>query len=159
MAAQYHSPIGWLEVKASSKGITSLRKVESPENPGPGNELEKSCITQLKEYFDGRRKNFDLPFDWTGKPAYHKLVWKELLKIPFGRTLSYGSIAESLGDANASRAVGMANRMNPIAIIVPCHRVLAKNGDLHGYFYGLETKRFLLQLENPKSYAIQGSLF
>jgi methylated-DNA-[protein]-cysteine S-methyltransferase len=81
------------------------------------------------------------------------------LKIPYGHTTTYQAIAENLGDKKAVRAVGQANRHNPIAIIVPCHRCIAKSGELQGYFYGLDMKRQLLELENPLSFARQGSLF
>ncbi len=160
MIAYYDSPIGRLEIKASSEGLISVNKIKRAlkmEKEGAG--IVQECKSQLEEYFAGKRTEFDLQFDWSEHGDFQKSVWNELLKIPFGRTTSYGAIAEKIGDKNASRAVGMANRHNPIAIIVPCHRVIAKNGELQGYFYGLDTKRFLLQLENPKSFAIQGELF
>jgi methylated-DNA-[protein]-cysteine S-methyltransferase len=114
---------------------------------------------QLEEYFEGKRTQFDVKLDWSGAPDFHIKVWKELLQIPFGRTTSYLAIAEKLGDKKAVRAVGQANKHNPIAIIVPCHRVVAKNGDLHGYFYGVDMKRQLLEWENPIQFGAQGSLF
>jgi methylated-DNA-[protein]-cysteine S-methyltransferase len=97
--------------------------------------------------------------DWDGAAYFNRADWGELVKIPNGRTTSYSAIAEKIGNPTAVRAVGLANRNNPIAIIVPCHRVIAKSGDLHGYFYGLDMKRRLLELENPMSFARQGSLF
>lgn len=161
MIAYYESPIGTLEITASEKGITSVNRVKKNalRKKETNNTFVQKCKKQLAEYFDGKRNDFDLKLDWSEHGDFQKSVWEQLLKIPFGRTTSYGAIAEKIGDKNASRAVGMANRHNPIAIIVPCHRVIAKNGELQGYFYGLDTKRFLLQLENPKSFAIQGSLF
>ena len=119
----------------------------------------RDCVQQLDEYFSGERRNFDLKLDFGGAPDYYKAVWQELLKIPYGHTTSYQAIADKLGDPNAVRAVGQANRHNPIAVIVPCHRCIAKSGDLQGYFYGLAVKRQLLELENPMSFARQGSLF
>ncbi len=86
-------------------------------------------------------------------------VWEALLRIPMGCAVTYSSIAEKLGNPKAVRAVGQANAHNPIAIVVPCHRVIAKTGDLQGYFYGLGVKRQLLELENPMSFARQGDLF
>ncbi len=160
MIAYYDSPIGRIQIKASADGLTSVTKIKrtiKKEKEGEG--IVQECKKQLEEYFEGERTDFDLPFDWSEHGDFQKSVWNQLIKIPFGRTTSYGAIAEKIGDKNASRAVGMANRHNPIAIIVPCHRVIAKNGELQGYFYGLDTKRFLLQLENPKSFAIQGELF
>ncbi|MCL4107171.1 UNVERIFIED_CONTAM: hypothetical protein GTU68_032986 [Idotea baltica] len=91
--------------------------------------------------------------------SFYQKVWNELLKIPYGETASYLDIAKKLGDPNSTRAVGMANGKNPIAIIVPCHRVIGSNGSLTGYAYGNEIKRQLLALENPKEYAINGTLF
>lgn len=159
MNAYLDTPIGCFGIHASEKGLLQVKIVEKRETLLGKNEIAENCKLQLAEYFAGERKDFDLPLDWIDAPEFQKRVWQELLKIPYGRTTSYGAIAGLLGDPNACRAVGMANRMNPIPIIVPCHRVNAKNGDLHGYFSGLEIKRFLLQLENPKSFAIQGSLF
>jgi methylated-DNA-[protein]-cysteine S-methyltransferase len=97
--------------------------------------------------------------DWGGAPEFHRQVWVELLKIPFGKTSTYSAIAEQLNNPAAVRAVGMANRSNPIAIIVPCHRVIGKAGELRGYFYGLDTKMMLLRHENPQRFAEQGALF
>ncbi|HRK80599.1 MAG TPA: methylated-DNA--[protein]-cysteine S-methyltransferase [Saprospiraceae bacterium] len=158
----FHSPIGCIEITGSDElGISAVHKVDTSPCPA---ELTTSpvlaaCVQQLEEYFHGRRRAFDLPLDWGGAPDFYKAVWKELLAIPYGQTRSYQSIAEKLGDINAVRAVGQANGRNPIAIIVPCHRCIAKNGDLQGYFYGLEVKRRLLELENPMSFARQGDLF
>lgn len=154
------SPFGCLEIKGSEWGISSVKMVsKSPCPAGPIPEVLHDCVRQLDEYFKGARKEFDLRLDWNGASEFNKMVWRELVTIPYGHTTSYSAIAERLGDLKAIRAVGQANRNNPIAIIVPCHRVIAKNGDLHGYFYGLEMKRQLLELENPKSFARQGSLF
>ncbi|MEL6141544.1 MAG: methylated-DNA--[protein]-cysteine S-methyltransferase, partial [Bacteroidota bacterium] len=98
----------------------------------------RAARRQLNEYFRGQRQDFDIQMDWSEGTVFYRAVWEELCKIPYGRTTSYQYIAERLGDKNAIRAVGQANRRNPIAIIVPCHRVIAKSGDLQGYFYGLD---------------------
>lgn len=116
-------------------------------------------MVQLDLYFKRQLQEFDLKLDWGGATEFNISVWKELLKIPYGHTTSYSAIAETLKNPKAVRAVGLANRNNPIAIIVPCHRVIGKSGDLQGYFYGLDMKRRLLELENPMSFARQGSLF
>ena len=113
---------------------------------------------QLEEYFAGRRKQFEVELAPRGT-EFQMSVWQALQKIPYGETVSYGDVAEHIGNPKAVRAVGTANGSNPIAIIVPCHRVIAKSGHLQGYFYGLDMKRALLELENPKSFARQGSLF
>ncbi len=159
--AYYHSPFGTFEILTSDTGIRSLRLIpeKKPTAAPVSNYLQRDCIRQLEAYFKRQLKQFDLPLDWTGAPAFHQSVWEELLLIPYGHTISYLAIAEALGDAKSVRAVGQANRNNPIPIIVPCHRVIAKNGDLHGYYYGLDMKRALLELENPMSFAEQGRLF
>lgn len=107
------------------------------------NETEK----QLNEYFWGKRKKFNVPINPKGT-EFQKQVWNELLKIPYGQTVTYKQIAQKIEKPNAARAVGMANHNNPIAIIVPCHRVVGSNSKLVGYAFGLEKKQFLLDLEN-----------
>lgn len=151
---------GCFLIKGSTLGISSIKLVENPpvERPEVPAELQKA-VTQLQAYFNGDLEAFDLPLDWSGAPDFNIAVWKELVNIPYGRTTTYSAIAEKIGNPTAVRAVGLANRNNPIAIVVPCHRVIAKNGDLQGYFYGLDMKRRLLELENPMSFARQGSLF
>lgn len=158
--AHFLSPIGCIKVKGSAKGISRVALSEqSPCPAGPIPSSLKSAVQQLNEYFLGQRKVFDLILDLEGHPVFYQQVWKELLKIPFGKTTSYQYIATQLGDAKAVRAVGQANGKNPIAIIIPCHRCIAKNGQLQGYFYGLSVKRELLALENPLVFGHQGSLF
>lgn len=101
---------------------------------------------QLEEYFAGKRRDFTIPLDLRGTD-FQKRCWEELLRIPFGKTRSYAEIARAVGSPNAYRAVGQANHHNPIAIVVPCHRVLAAGTMLGGYGGGLATKAFLLRLE------------
>ena len=108
--------------------------------------LIKKTYSQLKEYFAGKRKSFDIPISANGTEFQIK-VWKELQKIPYGKTATYKEIAENIGNKNASRAVGMANNKNPIAIIIPCHRVIGSNGNLTGYARGINLKKNLLNLE------------
>ena len=110
----------------------------------------RPAVTQLEEYFQGRRRTFDLPIQAEGTPFQRK-VWKELQKIPYGETASYGEIAQRLGNPAAVRAVGRANGTNPVSLIIPCHRVIGANGTLTGYGGGLEVKRGLLQLEGAWS--------
>jgi len=102
--------------------------------------------TQLKEYFKGERKKFDCPFDLEGTP-FQKQVWKALQTIPYGETVSYLEIAKKINNEKAVRAVGGANGKNPISIMIPCHRVIQKNGHLGGYSSGLDMKELLLSLE------------
>ncbi len=154
------TPIGWFKITGTELGISQMTKVEAPgEESADLPEHVIACKKQLLEYFDRKRSEFDLPLDFGTATDFYKNVWNELLAIPYGQTSYYSSIAEKLGDTKKVRAVGQANRNNPIAIIVPCHRVIAKNGDLQGYFYGLDVKRKLLEIENPMSFAEQGSLF
>jgi O-6-methylguanine DNA methyltransferase len=108
---------------------------------------------QLAEYFAGSRRDFELPLHVQGS-EFQERVWSALQMIPYGETCSYGAIAKRLGDANAMRAVGAANGLNPIAIVIPCHRVVNANGELGGYGGGLWRKRILLDLERG-----QGNLF
>ena len=112
--------------------------------------LIKKTYSQLKEYFAGNRKSFDIPISANGTEFQIK-VWKELQKIPYGKTATYKEIAENIGNKNASRAVGMANNKNPIAIIIPCHRVIGTKGDLTGYAGGIKLKKYLLDLEKQNT--------
>lgn len=163
------TPIGRMEISGSELGLRRVQlRAESPEGASdlpesnaslPENHPVSACARQLAEYFAGERQAFDLKLDWSGAPDFNRQVWGELLKIPFGKTTYYSAIAEQLGNPDAVRAVGMANRNNPIAIIVPCHRVIGKGGELRGYFYGLDTKMLLLRHENPIRFAEQGALF
>jgi len=153
------TPIGYLQIEASDKGITMVKRVDMPSHTQAGNEIVEQCKIQLTEYFHRKRTDFDLPLDYEDKSEFMIQVWNALQEIPYGTTTSYSNIANKIGNPKSVRAVGLANKHNPIAIIVPCHRVIGKSGDLTGYFYGLETKRELLELENPASFAKQGELF
>jgi len=102
---------------------------------------------QLEAYFAGERVDFDVPLNMDGASAFFTTVWRQLLEIPFGATVSYGELARQLGRPTAARAVGMANGRNPISIIVPCHRVIGSGGALTGYAGGLDRKRYLLRHE------------
>ena len=104
---------------------------------------------QLEEYFAGERREFDVPVDMEGT-VFQKKVWRALIEIPYGEVRSYSEIAEKIGSPKAVRAVGMANHVNPIPVIVPCHRVVGKNGSLTGYAGGLEMKKWLLEMEKGK---------
>lgn len=111
--------------------------------------LIKKAYSQLKEYFEGSRKKFDLPIKPAGT-AFQSSCWNEFIKIPYGETRSYKQIAESVGSPKACRAVGMAANRNPIGIVIPCHRILGADGSLVGFGGGLETKEHLLSLEKNK---------
>lgn len=160
-----HTPIGVFEITGSELGLTKVQlstkvfAAETALRDLPEAHPVRQGQEQMQAYFEEKRTYFDIKLDWSGAPEFHQLVWAELLKIPFGITCAYSDIAERLNNPNAVRAVGMANRSNPIAIIVPCHRVIGKAGELRGYFYGLDTKMLLLRHENPVKYAEQGTLF
>ena len=110
------------------------------------NECLRELTQQLSQYFAGQRREFELPLEYPGTPFQEK-VWATLLQIPYGQTWSYLKMAQRIGDVNATRAVGTANGMNPIAIVIPCHRVINASGELGGYGGGLWRKRILLDLE------------
>ncbi len=101
---------------------------------------------ELLEYFEGKRKVFDIPIKLITSP-FNRSVYEEVKKIPYGKTVTYGEIARRIGKKNATRAVGRALNQNPLPIIIPCHRVIGKNGELRGFFAGLAVKRYLLELE------------
>lgn len=154
------SPVGKLRIQSSEKGITSISVVDAMmDNQSRPNEHINACITQLHEYFEGTRKSFDVALDFGNAPTFYQDVWKVLGIIPYGKTRTYYDVAKVLGNPKAVRAVGIANARNPIPFIVPCHRVIGKDGSLVGYANGLEMKQFLLNLENPKQYNLQGVLF
>lgn len=145
------SPLGRLTVACSERGVGF---VHFGEQVGAGmvrdERANREAVRQLEEYFDGRRRKFELELDIRGA-TFQTAVWRELLKIPYGKTRTYGEIAARLGNPGAARAVGMANHDNRIAIIVPCHRVIGANGSLTGYAGGLHLKQGLLELEGLRS--------
>lgn len=122
----------------SEVDIEDVKVLETP--------LIKEAAKQLKEYFEGKRKEFELPLSPSGT-EFQQSVWKALQTIPYGETWSYKQVAEKIGNPKASRAVGMANNKNPISIFIPCHRVIGSNGKLVGYGGGLAIKEYLLDLE------------
>lgn len=141
------SPVGDLTLTEEEGALTGLYfgRLSRPEEEGPTALLEETA-RQLREYFTGQRREFDLPLRLRGT-AFQMQVWKALQAIPYGEVRTYGEIARAIGKPKACRAVGMANHHNPISIIVPCHRVVGAGGSLTGYGGGLENKRFLLDLE------------
>jgi methylated-DNA-[protein]-cysteine S-methyltransferase len=149
----YQSPIGLLEIKTNERALTGIRVVndsdKNKETVLPTNEEQailKKVRLQLDEYFSGKRKKFDLPLELHGTDFQQK-VWKQLQQIPYGKTISYAQLAQAVGNPKAYRAAGSANGKNPVAIIIPCHRVIASDNSLGGYAYGLDAKKCLLKLE------------
>lgn len=158
---QVASPIGPLTILASDNGVHAIvfesDQTEQAKTNMPhavNHPIINTAVEQLAMYFEGTLKIFDLPLDLRGTD-FQKQVWKLLLEIPFGETRTYGDIACTLGNAGASQAVGAANGKNPVAIVVPCHRVIGASGHLTGYAGGMEKKRFLLTHEG----VIQPTLF
>jgi methylated-DNA-[protein]-cysteine S-methyltransferase len=147
---EFDSPIGDIMVGGDDTGITILGSSAGHYDAERVGRVDVDVIAeagrQLEAYWSGELFEFDLPLAPRGTPFQHK-VWSALRTIPYGHTASYGDIARKIGAPTASRAVGAANGRNPIAIVVPCHRVIGSNGTLTGYAGGLEMKRSLLDLE------------
>jgi methylated-DNA-[protein]-cysteine S-methyltransferase len=156
----HESPVGELTLVGDGHALTGLYMTDHRHRPplpagarrddGPFAEARR----QLGEYFAGERTRFELPLRMEGSPFLRE-VWRALLEIPFGETLSYGELARRIGRPGASRAVGLANGRNPISIVVPCHRVIGSSGALTGYGGGMERKRFLLDLESPLLWSLR----
>ena len=159
---EFDSPIGVIRVEVNAQGEllqVALKSAGTASNAG--NACSNACSNctavrndaltaparhQLNEYLSGKRKGFSLPLKPEGT-TFQKSVWHELLKIPYGTTTTYATIATAIGNAKACRAVGRAVGANPIFIIIPCHRVIGSSGKLTGFAYGLDVKRFLLGCE------------
>jgi methylated-DNA-[protein]-cysteine S-methyltransferase len=146
-----NSPIGLLTLAGRGDVLTNLRMVDQTYEPPRADWLPDpgafgAAVAQLGGYFAGELTHFDVELDLHGT-TFQRRVWTALLTIPYGETRSYGEIAEQIGAPGAARAVGLANGHNPIAIVVPCHRVIGANGSLTGFGGGLARKRTLLELE------------
>ena len=149
------SPIGPLTLAGDGSTLTNLRMVEQTYEPDRADWLLDDrafpdAVEQLDAYFAGELQEFDLPLQLSGT-EFQRRVWNALRTIPYGETRTYGEIAEQIGSPTAFRAVGLANGHNPIAVIVPCHRVIGANGSLTGFGGGLERKSALLELERTTS--------
>lgn len=137
--------LGKLQAQADFVDIDTLKDDKSED-------LDKvillKIVNELDEYFSGTRTEFDIPLDISQGTSFQQKVWLELLKIPYGTTISYAKLAKNIGKPTAFRAVANANGRNPISLIIPCHRVIASDGGLGGYTGGLDIKRILLDLES-----------
>ncbi len=146
------SPVGLLTLAGDGDALTHVRMEHQAHPPSHRSSWTRDdqafsqAVEELHEYFAGERTAFDLEVRLDGTP-FQQLVWRALVEIPYGETESYGQVAARIGKPGASRAVGLANGRNPVAIIVPCHRVIGSTGSLTGYGGGLENKRTLLDLE------------
>ena len=149
------SPVGTLTLTAVDGRLTGLHMDGQRHAPAASPDWERddaglaAVVEQLEDYFAGRRESFDVPLDLAGT-AFQRSVWAGLLEIPYGETMSYGELARRVGRPGASRAVGLANGRNPVAIIVPCHRVIGANGTMTGYGGGLDRKVWLLDHERSR---------
>jgi methylated-DNA-[protein]-cysteine S-methyltransferase len=141
------TPVGPVTLASSEQGLSSLQfGTAIPAGAVMDNSANAIFLNKVSEYFQGRRAHFDFPLDVEGTP-FQMTVWKALMQIPYGETRSYGDIAKAIGKPGAARAVGMANHENPVAVVIPCHRVVGQNGSLTGYAGGLELKQKLLSIE------------
>lgn len=152
--SEHHGRITGLGLQSKSDKVTCCAELQQKQSVHNNVQctgercsglLAEAC-RQLDEYFQGQRKQFDLPIDYRGT-AFQEKVWRELRNIPYGETRSYEDIAMGVGSPKAVRAVGQANHRNPLLLIVPCHRVIHKNGDISGFACGIEAKKYLLDLE------------
>ena len=153
------SPVGQLLLAGDDDGLQRVgfvKQAETLPDAQPGS-LLRNAVEQLKAYFAGDLRKFDLPLRMQGTP-FQLAVWRALQDIPYGETISYGEMARRVGNPKGSRAVGLANGSNPIAIVVPCHRVIGSNGKLTGYGGGLNNKETLLALERRHA-AAQAALY
>lgn len=154
----YHSPIGLLKISGTDDYITEIsfedkvqRSDSRKRNLSP---MLITAIEQLIQYFNGERRNFELPINQPGT-EFQKGVWSELMAIPYAKTISYLDLARRTGDSKATRAVANANGKNNVAIVVPCHRVIGANKELVGYGGGLWRKKWLLEHEMKVAYGVQ----
>ena len=153
------SPVGPIHIRSTPGFIVAVSfRDYHTERRQPGTMLEQQCARELAEYFDGKRQQFTFSFQQPGTD-FQQRVWNELVKIPFGKTISYHELAVRLGDPKCIRAAGTANGKNELAIVVPCHRVIGSDGSLTGYAGGIEKKEFLLRLEGSLPGMNQTSLF
>lgn len=159
--AYLHSPVGLLRIEASEYGITSVTIAKDAMHlavPIDNSHLEAATV-QLEDYFSGKRKDFSLLFDFGDASDFYQQVWQQLQLIPYGEQITYGELAKRVGMPRAAQAVGQANGKNPIAILIPCHRVTGAKGKLTGYAWGIEKKRWLLTHEMSHTAPREGMLF
>jgi methylated-DNA-[protein]-cysteine S-methyltransferase len=142
------SPLDIIKITGDENGISTISVVSDGSIASAIPEQLQECASQLREYFDGKRNHFNFKFNPQGTEFQQK-VWQELVKIPFGKTISYLDLSKQLGDVKAIRAIASANGKNPLWIVIPCHRVIGTDGSLTGYAGGLWRKKWLLEHENP----------
>jgi methylated-DNA-[protein]-cysteine S-methyltransferase len=149
--AVLNMPVGPLTLASTEKGLAEVRFGNCiPAGGIVDEQANREFARQLEQYFAGTRTAFDVPLDYSGTP-FQLSVWEELMKIPYGQTRTYGELASRIGNPGAARAVGMANHENRIAVVIPCHRVVGRNGSLTGYAAGVHLKQKLLSIEQGPS--------
>ena len=153
--AYIKTPLGTAKIVGDENGIAVISILEKGELSATIPATLQETVSQLQDYFNGKRHDFNFKINPKGT-EFQRKVWNELLNIPFGKTLSYLDLSKKLGDVKAIRAVASANGKNPLWIVVPCHRVIGTDGSLTGYAGGLWRKKWLLEHENPTA---QQSLF
>ena len=149
MKHTFKSPIGFILLEGNERALTGISAADksAPSEKNLPSHFKKAQ-KQLTEYFDGKRKTFDLPLEFDAETGqFRKKVWQKMARIPFGKTLTYGELAARAGNPKAARAAGGACNKNPFLIVLPCHRVVGANGDLTGFACGLNVKKKLLALE------------
>lgn len=145
--AYLNTGVGLLRFEVEENALTTIEFSEGEEvDSDPTDPLLQECVFQMKAYFKGHLKEFDLPINLRGT-EFQKKVWQKLIELPYGSTDSYLNLARNLGDVKAIRAVASANGKNPIPIVVPCHRIIGSDGSLTGYAGGLWRKKYLLEME------------
>ena len=150
-----NSPVGYLKLTSTKDELIAISfSEETGDSTGYQPEVLKITEKQLNEYFDGSRKEFDLKLN-PGGTQFQLKIWELVRRVPFGKTASYIDIAREAGSLAKTRAVGMANGKNPIPIVIPCHRIIGKNGSLTGYAGGIERKLYLLQHEMKHSHSAE----
>ena len=155
------SPFGPIMMERTAKGLRSLQILTDDSEYSITLGYDQTLlpwVEQLEAYFNGSLQDFQITFDLRDQPEFYVHIWRILCTIPYGRTRTYSDIANFLRKPSLARAVGNAIAHNPLVIVIPCHRVIGKNGQLTGYIYGTDVKRKLLQHENPGHFPNQGQL-
>ncbi|MBM7554347.1 methylated-DNA--[protein]-cysteine S-methyltransferase [Thalassobacillus pellis] len=145
---QLDTPVGILEVRGTEKGICSAQFVNQ-RTTGTTNHIIKDCLEQLEDYFHKRRKIFTVPLSLQGTD-FQQHIWKGIMAIPYGKTITYADLAALTGNAGAARAAGTAIGRNPLAILIPCHRAVGKSGKITGFAWGIWRKEWLLKHEKKE---------
>lgn len=154
--AYYRSPIGTVEIVGTRAGITAVNFVRrEPRSTSQPPRALRAAVAQIGEYFRGERSRFSVMLSTEGTD-FQEEIWRQLVRIPYGKTATYGQLARAVGRPQAVRAVGQANHRNPISIIIPCHRVIGSDGSLVGYGGGLWRKRWLLDHERKNASRARG---